>query len=1212
MSEFIIKIQDITKLFSSYSGGPSKDQQRDYDLSKQIISNHFEHYKHNEKSLKAALRHFLKIRWSFIHNTRLSYCEAPNSPLNQICQKIAGALAEPGEPLAKILMPTLEIEYYLAFDTDFNLENNLIEITETVSETGERQLKLNDFIISHDGKAIIPLEYFFDRVNKSTGGPVYEHAYSEYHPEKEFFYEQYTPVPLNKQDIELLKYAALPESKTYIEEDQDKLAGRGSYNLIAAFTKLRKDCQENGAYTGRGTEAVAYSEIYPRLREFFVEWNKAPKTVRNRILELRSAGIDDRTVANFLWVWAAEDKSPVTEQEFNQRRALAYRGAECIEVNSSNIMQIITPHFHTPLFTGQVTYTDPALLRNEIAKKLKKSRTLPIVDRDSKTEQAWSEQKCTDYARKLLSFTDIECLTDLVNLSKAFFESDFHEILSKTTEKKIQDLLLEAARSHEALNQNALNILNLYLTRSLSLQPHLMHFTVSHNLESSLLALLARADSAKLLMEQDKGCNPLHVAVEQGNLKLCEHLCAHSPQNSSSSFQSNFINSKNAQECSPAQMAYENRRLTILKFLISKGGQFQSPTLCLLYLATEHGEALDDLKRVITLQGQDPIGRARDYLAQNCKNPELENAILDELTHSFEQINKMLNQYSDTNQIKAALRCFLRLRWNAIQNTPAAYLAFSESPVNQICQTLASWIALPDESIADILMPSLAPENQALDFPLDTYLLNHDSSTLIPLAVYFEQDQIPGLELTLDDLARLRMSVPPYSELYFQVKENSEHPEFHPLYRLCVAILNNRVDAAMVSQFFNSYWNRLSVEQQFQMSALVDPIKSLEEAALNPQERAMLNDLAVPPLTLEQYLLNLRFLMGLSLSEEENDKRLRLGVMNSWIEIGQALYRIFENEKDSGLLFCSPELVLEPVREAVLTRLRQPLTAFNSCGYTITPTLYCEQTERAGFVSYHDLSEKKVLACESIFKERLSATTPADLNAFLEKAVKKNNRALIDDLVAAKASCPELLQWAIEHQHLDLALKLIKNGDRLQESQEKSFPLMHRLASDSRWLDHLKILMDEMLWNDEADYNLLHEDKTVFERARDSGNNQAARYFIHQTPYFNVNSLMKNPNLDRLCDHHGFEEVCHFAKLDKSSDQALKLYATAEIRRLSRDPVNSNDKITQLENGLETGSKQTLLNALKLHRTYRGKVLGFIGVAPHPQSYNYLPRVLKK
>lgn len=238
------------------------------------------------ESLETALREFLKQRWALIAHSPLAYLEYPTNPLNQLCHRIAQALAKPEEPVIKVLMPCIEVEYYYYADALMEGGPNLIELT----EKEDRSLKFGEFILSEDMRSIIPLAMWFSRFDEITDKPIYNHLYkenanNEHLPlSEEAFYQDLEPqvsapirknytdvglfraaeseyrmlyvnymdgfkdVPLEQADKNSLRTAVLPYSKEYLSQaelPEDRTA-YPMFELTFLLKQICLECRNNG------------------------------------------------------------------------------------------------------------------------------------------------------------------------------------------------------------------------------------------------------------------------------------------------------------------------------------------------------------------------------------------------------------------------------------------------------------------------------------------------------------------------------------------------------------------------------------------------------------------------------------------------------------------------------------------------------------------------------------------------------------------------------------------------------------------------------------------------------------------------------------------------------------------------------------------------------------------------------------------------------
>lgn len=329
------------------------EMETSYNHLQELLDKHHE----DPRALNEALRYFLRIRWGLIRRSSLAYCECP-STMNQICELLAIAIAQPGESIAKILMPTLTVEHY-GFDGE-----TLISLTERDDGLG---LDFNKFIISHDGKAVIPIKDWFDNQNVHANEPNLDHLYlinpqgsHQFLSEDDYMaqkraedpdYATYTrsfkPVPLSAGDLQSLKYAAMPASEAYIKaiEERKKAFGNG---MFKALKKLCQDCFDNGVSShkkdenGEATESHPHPDVYPLIREFLSNaWNPLSAEEKKTMASMRS-GRNTYTLGDYLLVLRAGAQDYLTPQEEYRRRDNNLH--TCVEVNAHAITRILNAY----------------------------------------------------------------------------------------------------------------------------------------------------------------------------------------------------------------------------------------------------------------------------------------------------------------------------------------------------------------------------------------------------------------------------------------------------------------------------------------------------------------------------------------------------------------------------------------------------------------------------------------------------------------------------------------------------------------------------------------------------------------------------------------------------------------------------------------------------------------------------------------------------
>jgi hypothetical protein len=123
--------------------------------------------------LETAIHNFMRERIGSAQLPHVNILIFPTSPMNQLCMRLLRCCVKKNESLIKLLFPDICIDYY-----DL-VGKSLTEITEIVLPNGERDLAYSRFIISEDGRAVIPLCEWFEKRIGSRDVPFLYHLYTE-------------------------------------------------------------------------------------------------------------------------------------------------------------------------------------------------------------------------------------------------------------------------------------------------------------------------------------------------------------------------------------------------------------------------------------------------------------------------------------------------------------------------------------------------------------------------------------------------------------------------------------------------------------------------------------------------------------------------------------------------------------------------------------------------------------------------------------------------------------------------------------------------------------------------------------------------------------------------------------------------------------------------------------------------------------------------
>lgn len=430
--------------------GASKTFRRSVLREADISQNHLKKLQadHLERSeLKPKIRSFLKKRWACIQNNDLGYVSFPHSPMNQICIKLAKAIAEPGESLAQILMPTLKIDDYIVTG------ESLVELTENQDEE-ERELLLTHFFISDDGKAIIPITAWFG-AQAQNKGEYFNHLYAVDGKE----------IALSQYEIEALRTSAMPHSDNFFEElDLRKRMMSAKGTLSAALLKFCCDLKNNGM-GAKGTLHKAHDDVFESIREFDVVLKGLTDSDRENIFKLQAGGKNFRFYWNVLSGFDGKSRSK--------------NAPTCVQENAADLLAILKAHPDefskiklTPEPTKEKASSEPKISpfsvlcekvqekidsrQRSIQKYLSRSRPLDGVDAlkfyykeddefsDTLSIYAW-DLKTEDYAVRDLS---IETLHDLAYFQAVLTDEEIDALLQKLDDEKLEELYDEAIKTN--------------------------------------------------------------------------------------------------------------------------------------------------------------------------------------------------------------------------------------------------------------------------------------------------------------------------------------------------------------------------------------------------------------------------------------------------------------------------------------------------------------------------------------------------------------------------------------------------------------------------------------------------------------------------------------------------------------------------------------------------------------------------------------------
>jgi ankyrin repeat protein len=439
------------------------------------------------EALESKIRNFLAERWQIIQKTTAAYTDYPESTINQVCEQLAFAVARPDEAIAKILMPTIEVEHY-------GIDDTLIELTEDEN----RKVLWHKFILSADQKAIIHLEDWFvnsqdirhkalhlDHLyrfypGESTSRPTGENSAADLANSRE--------VKLNEADLALLSHSVLPGSADFIEIVSYRLKhvlSNNDYeeNMAVALIKLIDGLRAAEAYQGKGTPAQAHKSAFPVIESFFKILNAQGNSNISKLTKLKAQNYKQLNSYLIVLKHGAGMQLSAAEKTQHKRDNLT----TCIAHHGNAIQAILNENYET--FSGN---------SQQVSLQEAHKTTQKILG--NRTTAELNTQRYADGAERLnialLQNTDPDtALTKAVTSSKLEFVDG---LLDKNAKFFNPEKYTDDALGH-AVTNNHIEVANKFLSKmskdDIKTALHKMYF-VGGNLWALRLAEIAAKNNA--------------------------------------------------------------------------------------------------------------------------------------------------------------------------------------------------------------------------------------------------------------------------------------------------------------------------------------------------------------------------------------------------------------------------------------------------------------------------------------------------------------------------------------------------------------------------------------------------------------------------------------------------------------------------------------------------------------------------------------------
>lgn len=259
----------------------------------------------DDGSINVRLRDFLCARWLSIQYSNLTYSRHPFLPANQLCLKIAEAIA--GEDaVCQVLMPTIVAMCRAPSDLKGETEE-------------DGHFPVENFLLNIRNDTLIPAAEIFAYAEQDTAL-----VFSDYQRS-----EAQLNYTLGTTDLERLGNMARPASQTYMDALRQWHKTRHNNNSLGfaineLATQLRKASNHDLTNERRGTETVANMDYCDTaILDFYKIWRKLPQSIKEQISSYRVLAIGNSGYSlesYFLTLFVRHPECPLTQQELRQQQ----------------------------------------------------------------------------------------------------------------------------------------------------------------------------------------------------------------------------------------------------------------------------------------------------------------------------------------------------------------------------------------------------------------------------------------------------------------------------------------------------------------------------------------------------------------------------------------------------------------------------------------------------------------------------------------------------------------------------------------------------------------------------------------------------------------------------------------------------------------------------------------------------------------------------
>lgn len=287
------------------------------DFAKQLNEDSY-----SVKALNRKLRVFLLQRWNAFSKFSFLYPWHPFLPANQLCLKIAEAIADPEEAICQVLMPGIK-----------DLNRDTYDLKTETEDNGH--FAIENFIISQDHQWLIPVAEVMEMAAVDSN-----YVISDHQIESELRYK------MGGRDLVHLTEVVGETSKVYmaaIKEHHTQRYDNGSIGF--AIEKLAIALMK-GSVEDAGSEYKADNKIISEaIKQFYDLWQSLSLEIKEEMETLRLQHYGNPTLSlksYFLTLFVRHEDCPISEQERIQQQSEAI--FPCAQQISNCLFEFLKQH----------------------------------------------------------------------------------------------------------------------------------------------------------------------------------------------------------------------------------------------------------------------------------------------------------------------------------------------------------------------------------------------------------------------------------------------------------------------------------------------------------------------------------------------------------------------------------------------------------------------------------------------------------------------------------------------------------------------------------------------------------------------------------------------------------------------------------------------------------------------------------------------------